>query len=88
MNLSTTTEAVAAAAGEVICTACEASVAKPADCQWRPLWEAGWRWLGTMNLYSCPECPPVVLVDEQGRHKLGPGAVAAPPANRAELPVG
>ncbi|WP_160159900.1 hypothetical protein [Streptomyces sp. SLBN-31] len=27
-----------------------------------PLWDAGWRWLGTLGRYSCPDCPPVVLV--------------------------
>lgn len=74
MDLITATEAVAAAAGELICTACGARVPKPAPCQYRPLWDAGWRWIGSWKLYSCPDCPPVILVDEQGRHVLGTGA--------------
>jgi hypothetical protein len=27
-----------------------------------------------LDLMSCPNCPPVIVVDEQGRHRRGPGA--------------
>jgi hypothetical protein len=52
---------------------CEATSPRPAPCQWAPLWAQGWRWIGSLALFSCPACPPVVL-DENGRHRLGPGA--------------
>ena len=68
------TEAVAAAAQDLTCSTCGATTPKPGPCQYEPLWQAGWRWLGTHQVYSCPACPPVVLVDEKGRHLLGPGA--------------
>ncbi|QKV98211.1 hypothetical protein HUT19_41555 (plasmid) [Streptomyces sp. NA02950] len=72
--MSVTTQEVTAAAADMLkCGACGASTAKPAPAQYRPLWEAGWRWIGTLNLFSCPDCPPVVI-DERGRHRLGPGA--------------
>ena len=73
-------EEARAAGEELICTACGMSVPRPAPCQWTPMWEAGWRWIGTLDLYSCPECPPVVLVEEDGRHVRGPGAEAQPVA--------
>ncbi|MDC2951054.1 hypothetical protein [Streptomyces heilongjiangensis] len=67
--MSTTTEDIAAtAAGTLTCGACGTSRSKPAPGQWAPLWDAGWRWLGALGLFSCPACPPVVVVDEQGRH--------------------
>ncbi|MDJ0464962.1 hypothetical protein [Streptomyces sp. H27-C3] len=53
----------------VVCTRCAAEVPRPPDVQWRPLWDEGWRWIGSQNLFSCPACPPVILVDEQGRHR-------------------
>ncbi|MEV7681502.1 hypothetical protein AB0O64_23555 [Streptomyces sp. NPDC088341] len=53
----------------VTCTACGTQVPRPADVQWRPLWDAGWRWVGSQDLYSCPDCPPVIVVDDQGRHR-------------------
>jgi hypothetical protein len=66
--MSTTTEDVAAAAADTLeCTACGARVPRPAAGRFEPLWRAGWRWLGTMGLYSCPGCPPVV-VELDGRH--------------------
>lgn len=84
--MSTTTEdVVAAAAGTLTCSACRTSVPKPPDAQWRPLWDAGWRWLGTWKQYSCPDCPPVLVLDEQGRHRLGPGARAVGPAKPAPM---
>jgi hypothetical protein len=70
---TTTADVAAAAAATVSCSACKTSVPKPA-AQWKPLWEAGWRWIGSWKLHSCPACPPVIVVDEQGRHRLGPGA--------------
>jgi hypothetical protein len=60
----------------VICTLCAVAVPRPADAQWRPLWDAGWRWIGSQDLYSCPACPPVVEVDAEGQHHRGPGAGA------------
>jgi hypothetical protein len=26
-------------------------------------------------LFSCPDCPPVIVVDADGRHRRGPGGV-------------
>lgn len=72
--MSTTTEDDAAAARLLTCTTCGSSVPEQAPGQYRPLWDKGWRWLGSLKLFSCPDCPPVVVVDQQGRHKLGPGA--------------
>jgi hypothetical protein len=57
----------------VTCTTCHTTVPSPADSQWAPLWDAGWRWIGSQDLYSCPQCPPVILVQD-GRHLRGPGA--------------
>ncbi|WP_329204005.1 hypothetical protein [Streptomyces sp. NBC_01435] len=56
----------------VTCTRCRASAPIPEDRDYRPLWEAGWRWIGSQNLFSCPPCPPVIVVDEQGRHRRRP----------------
>ncbi|MFE9437034.1 hypothetical protein [Streptomyces sp. NPDC006640] len=73
--MSTTTEdAETEAAALMKCEACKTTVPRPDDCQFAPLWDAGWRWLGSLGLYSCPACPPVVVVDEMGAHKVGPGA--------------
>ena len=55
------------------CTRCTATAALPEDRDHRGLWAAGWRWIG-LGVQSCPGCPPVVVVDEQGRHHRGPGA--------------
>ncbi|MEU3704675.1 hypothetical protein AB0E82_20600 [Streptomyces anulatus] len=68
----------------VTCTLCGTTVPRPADVQWRPLWDEGWRWLGSQDLYSCPACPPVLVVDEQGRHVAGPG-LTAPRAEPATI---
>lgn len=57
----------------VSCTQCRASAPVPEDRDHRLLWAAGWRWIGP-DLTSCPDCPPVIVVDEQGCHLLGPGA--------------
>jgi hypothetical protein len=66
--MSTTTEDVAAAAADtLVCTARGAIVSRPAPCRFAPLWDAGWRWIGTQGLYSCPDCPPVLIVRD-GRH--------------------
>ena len=43
----------------IACTTCGTTQPRPADGQWAPLWDAGWRWLGAQRLYSCPVCPPV-----------------------------
>ncbi|MFF9901290.1 hypothetical protein [Streptomyces longispororuber] len=70
--MSTTTEdVVAAAAGTLKCSLCGTSAPKPAPGQWAPLWDRGWRWVGSCAA-SCPSCPPVV-VEEAGRHVRGPG---------------
>jgi hypothetical protein len=58
----------------VICTRCAASEPVPEDQDHRGLWDAGWRWIG-VDLMSCPDCPPVILIDVQGRHHRGPGTV-------------
>lgn len=57
----------------VTCTTCSKSVPQPPDVQWAPLWDAGWRWIGSADLFSCPDCPALLMVDEQGRHVRGPG---------------
>ena len=59
------------------CTRCEASAEVPEDGDCAPLWDEGWRWIGTWELFSCPDCPPVVTVTTDGRHQLGPGAAAS-----------
>ncbi|CAL9673277.1 hypothetical protein SUDANB176_07572 (plasmid) [Streptomyces sp. enrichment culture] len=69
----TTTTADVAAADTVTCSACKTSVPKPAGAQRKPLWDAERRWIGTRGLFSCPNCPQVIVVDEQGRHLPGPG---------------
>ncbi len=53
---------------------CGASAPVPEDRDHRSLWDAGWRWIGSQGLFSCPDCPPVLVVDRQGRHLRGPGA--------------
>jgi len=64
-------------------SACETAVPRPPDVQWEPLWDAGWRWLGTLGLYSCPDCPPVVAADEQDRGpaKVSPESTMSPGAS-------
>lgn len=52
------------------CTGCGTTAPVPADRDHSELWDAGWRWLGTAGLFSCPPCPPVVVVDDLGRHLL------------------
>ncbi|MFF0754351.1 hypothetical protein [Streptomyces sp. NPDC004267] len=52
----------------VTCGACKTTIPRPEPVKWAPLWDAGWRWLASLGLYSCPACPPVVVVDEHGRH--------------------
>jgi hypothetical protein len=59
----------------VTCTRCKATALLPDDRDHSGLWDVGWRWIGSWNLFSCPTCPPVIVVDEQGRHRRGPGAV-------------
>lgn len=54
----------------ISCTRCSTTAEVPADGDHSALWDAGWRWIGSQNLYSCPACPPVVVVDAQGRHTL------------------
>jgi hypothetical protein len=56
------------------CTNCQATAELPEDRNHSGLWDAGWRWIGTWELFSCPGCPPVIVVTEDGRHQLGPGA--------------
>ncbi|MDX3516111.1 hypothetical protein PV755_45700 [Streptomyces caniscabiei] len=60
----------------ITCTRCAAAVPVPEGRDHRPLWAAGWRWIGSQDLYSCPACPPVIVVDVEGRHHRGPGADA------------
>ena len=59
------------------CTRCTATVDMPDDGNHAPLWDAGWRWLGSCDLVSCPNCPQVIVVTEDGRHVRGPGAISA-----------
>ncbi|WP_428957842.1 hypothetical protein [Streptomyces sp. cg35] len=60
------------------CTACGTTVPRPPHDgrSWAPLWDAGWRWLGSLRVFSCPACPPVVLVDADGRHRRAPAVQA------------
>ncbi|MFD3516248.1 hypothetical protein [Streptomyces sp. NPDC058657] len=60
----------------VTCTRCAASAPLPEDRHHSALWDGGWRWIGP-DLMSCPDCPPVIAVAEDGRHLRGPGAAAA-----------
>lgn len=70
----------------ITCTGCTTTFApRPADGQWRALWESGWRWLGT-GLFSCPACPPLVVTDEEGRHLPGPALRRPGPHNNPALP--
>ncbi|MEU6979633.1 hypothetical protein [Streptomyces sp. NPDC046371] len=62
----------------VTCTRCGAVAPVPPDGDFSPLWDAGWRWIGSWELFSCPADPPVIVVDEKGRHLLGPGAEGVP----------
>lgn len=62
---------------QAVCTACGTAVKRPGAGQWAALWQAGWRWLGTLGLYSCPDCPEVVSVIADGRHVAGPGTERA-----------
>ncbi|MEU3904144.1 hypothetical protein AB0F20_10030 [Streptomyces goshikiensis] len=66
--MSIPTEEAETAAATVTCGTCGLSVLKPPPARWAPLWDAGWRWLGTRGLFSCPGCPPVLVVDPEGRH--------------------
>lgn len=61
----------------VTCTLCARSALLPENRNHSGLWDEGWRWLGSANLFSCPDCPPMVEVDEQGYHRRGPGAELA-----------
>lgn len=54
------------------CSSCDRTAQEPEDRDYTPLWRAGWRWVGR-GLASCPDCPPLVRTDEQGRHRRGPG---------------
>jgi hypothetical protein len=64
----------------IACTNCGATTDVPADGNHRPLWEQGWRWIGSQDLFSCPPCPPVIVVTKDGRHQRGPGPQAVIPA--------
>lgn len=52
----------------LICTACGEVATIPKNRDHRPLWAAGWRWIGSQDLNSCPGCPPVVIVGADGKH--------------------
>ncbi|MER7761522.1 hypothetical protein [Streptomyces sp. NPDC097619] len=56
----------------VTCTHCGAAAPVPENRDHAPLWDAGWRWLAALSLYSCPACPSVVTVTPDGRHVAGP----------------
>ncbi|KFG02758.1 hypothetical protein [Streptomyces scabiei] len=64
----------------ISCSNCAVTADVPVDGDYRPLWEAGWRWIGSWELFSCPPCPPVVVVDQEGRHQRGPGVRTGIPA--------
>ncbi|MFI9824573.1 hypothetical protein ACIHFC_29590 [Streptomyces sp. NPDC052013] len=59
----------------VTCTRCQDTAQLPQDRDHCGLWDAGWRWIGSHQVFSCPACPPVVVVTEQGRHRRGPGVM-------------
>lgn len=58
----------------ITCTSCSATAPVPEDGDFSPLWQAGWRWLGSWELFSCPPCPPVV-VERDGLHVKGPATL-------------
>jgi ribosomal protein S27AE len=55
---------------DVTCTRCGTAAALPENRDHSGLWAGGWRWIGSLDLFSCPDCPPVVIVDEHGQHLL------------------
>lgn len=61
----------------ITCTLCSAIADVPDDGVYAPLWDAGWRWIGTQELFSCPPCPPMIVVAADGAHQRGPGVEAA-----------
>lgn len=62
----------------VTCTQCAVVAEVAAYADYAALWDCGWRWIGTQELFSCPACPPVIVVDQDGRHRRGPGADLRP----------
>lgn len=52
------------------CGTCGDAVTKPPPLQWAPLWDKGWRWAALLKLVSCPDCPPAVVPDGRGGHRL------------------
>ncbi|MFD6825253.1 hypothetical protein ACFWC5_33595 [Streptomyces sp. NPDC060085] len=85
MNATTETGTDSATFNRIVtCTNCRASALQPESGQFAPLWDAGWRWIASMSLYSCPQCPPVVLVDALGRHQAPPQR--APGGGQFEVP--
>jgi hypothetical protein len=70
----------------VTCTTddCGTTANLPDDRDHSGLWDAGWRWIG-LGCISCPACPPVIVVDDQGRHHAGPGDYLA---STASAPLG
>lgn len=52
----------------LICTSCGEVTTIPKDRDYRPLWRQGWRWIGSQSLFSCPGCPPVLIVGADGKH--------------------
>ncbi len=56
----------------VTCTCCQATT-RLQDHNYSGLWDAGWRWIGSHVLYSCPACSPVIVVNDNGSHRRGPG---------------
>ncbi|MFE5847774.1 hypothetical protein ACFQ7N_39750 [Streptomyces niveus] len=57
----------------IACTRCKTIAELPENRDHSALWDAGWRWIGSANLFSCPGCPPLLIVDGQGQHVRGPG---------------
>jgi len=60
------------------CDTCAATTPRPADGQYRPLWDAGWRWkyaaekshrfVSDHELIACPKCPSLYSEEYERKH--------------------